>query len=161
MLAIFAKYHVTTFCAPPTIYRFLHQGGSFQVRSVRSDSMLTIAGEPLNPEVYHQFQPGDRPAQLMEGFGQTETTRHHRQLHLVSTPSPAPWASPRPLYDVDLVDDDGNSVRGTARWAKSSCAHAMKARPCGMFTGYYQRRRADARGLARRCLSHGRHRLAR
>ncbi|MBE6884899.1 MAG: acetyl-CoA synthetase [Ruminococcaceae bacterium] len=101
------KYHITTFCAPPTIYRFFIKEGmeGYDLSSLR---YATTAGEALNPEVYNRFfeYTGLR---LMEGFGQTETT-----LALFNapgtTPKPGSMGKPSPLYDVRLVDEDYNPV---------------------------------------------------
>ncbi len=107
MLKRIAKYKVTTFCAPPTIYRFLIKEDltKYDLSSVK---YCTTAGEALNPEVFNRFKEltGIR---LMEGFGQTETTL----CLLTSTwmdPKPGSMGKPSPLYDMDLVDENGKSV---------------------------------------------------
>ena len=100
-------YHITSFCAPPTIYRFFIKEGmdGFDLSSLR---YATTAGEALNPEVYSRFYEYTG-LKLMEGFGQTETT-----LLLYNapgtTPKPGSMGKPSPMYDVCLRDDDLNPV---------------------------------------------------
>ena len=72
LLPLFHKYQITTFCAPPTMYRFFIKE-DLSKYDLSSLTHATIAGEPLNPEVFYQFQKATG-LQLMEGFGQTETT---------------------------------------------------------------------------------------
>ena len=107
LLERIAKYKVTTFCAPPTIYRFLIKEdlSEFDISSV---NYCTTAGEALNPEVFNRFKDLSG-IKLMEGFGQTETT-----LCLMTTPwmepKPGSMGRPSPAYDMDLVDEEGNGV---------------------------------------------------
>lgn len=107
MLKRIEKYKVTTFCAPPTIYRFLIKEdlSRFDLSSLKYG---TTAGEALNPEVFNRFKD-ITGIELMEGFGQTETT-----LCLATTtwmkPKPGSMGRPSPAYDMDLVDENGNSV---------------------------------------------------
>ncbi|MCX7773227.1 MAG: AMP-binding protein [Clostridia bacterium] len=107
MLKRIEKYKVTTFCAPPTIYRFLIKEDltRFNLSSLK---YATTAGEALNPEVFNRFLE-ITGLKLMEGFGQTETT-----LCLATTtwmePKTGSMGRPSPAYDMDLVDENGNSV---------------------------------------------------
>lgn len=107
MLGRIAKYKVTSFCAPPTIYRFLIKE-DLSKYDLSSVDYCTTAGEALNPEVFNRFK-ALTGIKLMEGFGQTETT-----LCLMTTPWMEPksgsMGKPSPGYDMDLVDEDGNSV---------------------------------------------------
>ncbi|MDR2933554.1 MAG: AMP-binding protein [Oscillospiraceae bacterium] len=107
LLAVISKHKVTSFCAPPTIYRFFIKENTenFDFSSVK---YATTAGEALNPEVYNRFMELTG-LHLMEAFGQTETTV--LTLNLVgTTPKPGSMGKPSPLYNVDLVDEDGQSV---------------------------------------------------
>jgi len=107
MLRMLEKYRVTSFCAPPTIYRFLIKENlaSYNLSSLKWG---TVAGEPLNPEVFQQFYKATG-VKLREGFGQTETTP------ILLTPK---WMEPKvgsmgkpsPHYTIRLLDDDGNDV---------------------------------------------------
>lgn len=107
MLKRIAKYKVTTFCAPPTIYRFLIKEDLLKY-DLSSVKYCTTAGEALNPEVFNRFKKLTG-IKLMEGFGQTETT-----LCLMTTnwmePKPGSMGRPSPGYEMDLVDENGNSV---------------------------------------------------
>ncbi len=107
VLHMIEKYRITTFCAPPTIFRFFIKEGiaNYDLSSLK---YATVAGEALNEEVYNKFKE-ITGLSLMEGFGQTETTLTVANLH-GSTPKPGSMGRPSPLYDVDLVDEDGNSV---------------------------------------------------
>ncbi len=127
------KYKVTTFCAPPTIYRFLIKEDltRFNLSSLK---YCTTAGEALNPEVFNRFRQltGIR---IFEGFGQTETT-----LCLVTPtwmePRPGAIGKPSPAYDMDLVDEDGNSVEPGE--VGEIVLRLDKEIPCGLMMGYYR-----------------------
>ena len=107
LLTRLEKYRVTTFCAPPTIYRFLIQE-DLSKYNLSSITHATIAGESLNPEVYEQLKKMTG-LKIYEGFGQTETTL------TVFTPY---WVEPRPgsmgmasyFYDMMIADENGNEV---------------------------------------------------
>ncbi len=101
------KYKVTTFCAPPTIYRFfIKEGlGDYNLSSLRYS---TTAGEALNPEVYHRWLEFTG-LKLMESYGQTETVMQTANF-VGTTPKPGSMGKPSPLYHIKLVDEDGNEV---------------------------------------------------
>ncbi len=101
------QYRITTFCAPPTIYRFFIKEG-MEGYDLSSLTYATTAGEALNPEVYNRFldYTGLR---LMEGFGQTETVLSLANL-VNSTPKPGSMGKPSPLYQVEVVDSEGVPV---------------------------------------------------
>lgn len=128
------QYKVTTFCAPPTIYRFFIKEGmdGYDFSSVK---YATTAGEALNPEVYNRFyeQTG---LKLMEAFGQTEMTV--MTLNPVgTTPKPGSMGKPSPLYHVDLVDEDGRSVPpGEVGELVLRLEEGKKQ--IGLFDGYYK-----------------------
>jgi acetyl-CoA synthetase len=107
ILPMFAKYGITTFCAPPTMYRFLIREdlSKFDLSSVKH---ATIAGEALNPEVFHQFKK-HTGLSLMEGFGQSESSVLIGNIAGM-TPKPGSMGRPTPLYDIDLVDSDCKPV---------------------------------------------------
>ncbi len=107
MLAMIQKYRITTFCAPPTMYRFFIKEG-MEGYDLSGLKYATTAGEALNPEVYNRFLEYTG-LKLMEGFGQTETTLVLTNL-VGTTPKVGSMGKPSPLYDVDLVDEDGNTV---------------------------------------------------
>ncbi|MCI8600149.1 MAG: AMP-binding protein [Oscillospiraceae bacterium] len=107
VLHMIEKYRITTFCAPPTIFRFfIKEGmGSYDLSSLK---YATIAGEALNEEVYHRFKEMTG-LPLMEGYGQTETTLVVGNLR-ENLVKPGSMGLPSPLYDVDLVDEDSLSA---------------------------------------------------
>ncbi len=134
ILPLFAKYHVTTFCAPPTMYRFMIREdiAKYDMSSLQH---ACIAGEALNPEVYHQFCHATG-CTLTEGFGQSETTVVIGNL-IGTTPKPGSMGKPSPLYSVDLVDHGGNSVEVGQVGEIVVRSPRDESRPCGLFTCYY------------------------
>ncbi len=133
ILPMFAKYQITTFCAPPTMLRMLIKEdiSQYDLSSIRH---MTTAGEALNPEVYLQFEKATG-LQIMEGFGQTETTLSIANL-MGGTHKLGSMGKPSPLYDVDIVDADGNSVAdGEVGEIVIKTSHKV---PCGLFLGYYR-----------------------
>ncbi len=132
ILPMFAKYKITTFCAPPTMYRMLIKQDLSQY-DLSSIKYATTAGEALNPEVFYQFKKATGLT-IMEGFGQTETTLCIGNL-VGTTPKPGAMGKPIPLYDLDLVDTDGNSV-GVGENGEI-VVRTDKWVPCGLFLGYH------------------------
>ena len=132
ILPMFAKYNITTFCAPPTMYRMLIKQdlGKYDLTSIQH---ATIAGEALNPEVFHQFRK-HTGLSLMEGFGQSETTVMIGNL-VGMRPKPGSMGRPVPLYPVDLVDGEGNSVPDGQ--VGEIVIRAERTDVCGLFRGYY------------------------
>ena len=133
ILPMFAKYHITTFCAPPTMYRFFIKEdlSKFDLSGIEYS---TTAGEALNAEVFDQWRKATGLT-IMEGFGQTETTLSICNL-VGTTPKPGAMGRPSPQYDVDLVDEDGNSV--PVGETGEIVIHVDKSTPCGLFKGYYR-----------------------
>ena len=127
ILPLFAKYHITTFCAPPTMYRMLIKQdiSRFDLSSIEHAS---TAGEALNPEVFRQFQKTTGLA-IMEGFGQSESTLIIGNLNGNSHKFGS-MGKPVPLYDVHLLDIDGNEV-GTGETGEI-CINISKGLPCGL-----------------------------
>ncbi|MDD5898444.1 MAG: AMP-binding protein [Clostridia bacterium] len=132
ILPLFGKYRITTFCAPPTMYRMMIKEDLTQY-DFSSVVRATTAGEALNPEVYYQFEKLTG-LQLIEGFGQTETTLSIANLvgnaHKVGSMGKA-----SPLYDIALLDPDGNPV--APGQSGEICIRTSEKRPCGLFLGYY------------------------
>ncbi len=132
ILPMFEKYHITTFCAPPTMYRMLIKD-DLSKYSYSSLQHATTAGEALNPEVFKQFEAATG-LQIMEGFGQSETTCLLGNLagdsHKVGS-----MGKPCPIYDVHLVDPEGADV-GTGETGEIVIRTADHV-PCGLFMGYY------------------------
>ena len=133
ILPMFKKYNITTFCAPPTMYRFFIKE-DLSKYDLSSLKYSTVAGEALNPEVYNKWLE-ITGLKLMEGFGQTETTLTVANLYGM-TPKPGSMGKPSPLYDVDIVDPSGNSVKPGE--TGEIVIKTDKKKPCGIFMGYYR-----------------------
>lgn len=131
ILPLFAKYKITTFCAPPTMYRFFIKE-DLSKYDLTSLKYCTIAGEALNPEVFKQFYNATG-IKLMEGFGQTETTLTVANL-IGMEPKPGSMGKPNPQYDVDIVDENGKSVE--AGVVGEIVLHTDKEQ-VGLFKSYY------------------------
>ena len=132
ILPLFAKYNITTFCAPPTMYRFFIKE-DLSKYDLSSIEYATTAGEALNPEVFNQFKKATGLT-IMEGFGQTETTLSIANF-VGSTPKIGSMGKPSPLYDVVVLDPDGNECQTGD--AGEICIRTKNGAPCGLFTGYY------------------------
>ncbi len=132
ILPMFAKYQITTFCAPPTMLRMLIKEdiSKYDLSSIQH---MTTAGEALNPEVYKQFEKATG-LQIMEGFGQTETTLSIGNL-LGAPHKLGSMGKPMPLYDVDLLKPDGTPA-GLGENGEIVIKTSDKI-PCGLFLGYY------------------------
>lgn len=127
------KYRITSFCAPPTVYRFMiHE--NLDNYDLSSLEYCTTAGEALNPSVYDKFfqRTGIR---LMEGFGQTETTMTLGTMPWVQ-PKPGSMGLPNPQYDIDLIRPDGSSCEDGEKG--QIVVKVGKDKPLGLFKGYYR-----------------------
>lgn len=133
LLRVIEKYKVTTFCAPPTIYRIFvkHELDKYDLSSLR---YVTNAGEALNPEIYKQFYKATG-LRLMEGYGQTETTLLIANL-VGSTEKVGSMGKPNPLYDVALMDEEGNFL-GPDEVGEFVVRPAENGRQYGIFSGYH------------------------
>ena len=134
MLKMIEKYQLTTFCVPPTMYRFLLQEdlSKYDLSSIKHAG---TAGEPLNPEVFNQFYEATG-LKLYEGFGQSESSVLLFNSQWIE-PNPGSTGKPAPLYDIDLVDDEGNSVP-VGEEGEIVIKNLDKNFPVGLFKGYYE-----------------------
>lgn len=132
ILPMFAKYNITTFCAPPTMLRMLIRGdlSKFDLSSIHH---MTTAGEALNPEVFKQFKEATG-LEIMEGFGQTETTLAIANLY-GTIPKIGAMGKASPQFDIDIVDADGKSV--PTGEVGEIVIHTKENIPCGLFKEYY------------------------
>ncbi|MBR5538879.1 MAG: AMP-binding protein, partial [Clostridia bacterium] len=132
ILPMFKKYNITTFCAPPTMYRMLIKQdlSKYDLSSIHH---ATTAGEALNPEVFYQFEKATG-LQIAEGFGQTEMTLGIANL-LGTMLKPGAMGKPVPGYGIDLVDTDGKPVEDGVNG--EIVIRAEKGKTCGIFLGYY------------------------
>lgn len=129
-----SEYKVTTFCAPPTIYRFMIQEdlSAYDLSSLR---LALTAGEPLNSEVFNRFKAATG-LPILEGFGQTEGIVLCASFPWV-TPRPGSMGKPSPLYNIDIIDDAGESCPpGTeGRFVVTGLENGS---PPGLFKEYYR-----------------------
>jgi acetyl-CoA synthetase len=127
------KYHITSFCAPPTVYRFMiHE--DFSKYDLSSLRYCTTAGEALNPAVFDKFHELTG-IMLMEGFGQTETTMTLGTMPW-NKPKPGSMGLPNPQYDIDLVKPDGTPCEDGEKGEIVVRTGTMK--PIGLFKEYYR-----------------------
>ena len=133
ILPLFAKYHITTFCAPPTMLRMMVKEDLTQY-DFSSIKHMTTAGEALNPEVAKQFEKATGLT-IYEGFGQTETTLTVANFggNAVKMGSMG-MASPQ--YRIDLVDSDGNPVNDGE--TGEIVVRLDEGNPLGLFREYYR-----------------------
>ena len=143
LLSQIEKYRVTSFCAPPTIYRFMIREdlSKYDLSSLR---YCTTAGEALNPAVFDKFKELTG-IQLMEGFGQTETTMTLGTMPWTK-PKPGSMGIPNPQYDIDLLKPDGTPcedgekgeivIRVQSPKLEVHCPGLKK--PIGLFKEYYR-----------------------
>jgi acetyl-CoA synthetase len=133
MMDVIVKHKVTTFCAPPTIYRFLIKE-DLSKYDLSNLKYCAVAGEPLNPEVYKQFLDATG-IRLMEGYGQTELTVCVATYPWM-TPKPGSMGKPSPGYDLDIVNDQGKSC--DVGEEGQIVVYTGKRIPPGMFEEYYR-----------------------
>ncbi len=132
ILPMFAKYHITTFCAPPTMLRMMIKQdiSKYDLSSVRH---MTTAGEALNPEVYRRFEEATG-LQILEGFGQSESTMMIGNMigapHKIGS-----MGKPAPIYKIHIVDPDGKDV--PVGETGEIVVDISEGAPYGLFTGYY------------------------
>ena len=132
ILPMFAKYKITTFCAPPTMLRMMIKQdiSKYDFSSVKR---MTTAGEALNPEVYRQFEKATG-LQIMEGFGQTETAVII--CNMVGAPHKiGSMGKPSPIFNIHLIDKDGNEVPDGE--PGEVVIDISKGMPCGLAVYYY------------------------
>ncbi len=127
------RYGVTSFCAPPTIYRFLIRE-DFSKYDLSKLKWATVAGEPLNPSVYETFyrQTG---LKLHEGFGQTETTLQIATFPWME-PKPGSMGVPSPQFGVQLVDPDNHPCEDGE--VGQIVIRTSDRKNVGLFSGYYR-----------------------
>ncbi len=134
LLEKLAHYRVTTFCAPPTIYRFMIQEklSDFDLSHLR---LALTAGEPLNPEVFNRFK-AETGLEILEGFGQTEGSVLCASFPWFP-PRPGSMGKPAPLYKLDIVDDDNCSCPAGTEGRVVVTGLDQGSIP-GLFCGYYR-----------------------
>lgn len=127
------KYHITSFCAPPTIYRFMIQE-DFSKYDLNSLEYCTTAGEAMNPSVAETFQKLTG-VQIYEGFGQTETTMTLGTFPWIK-PKPGSMGKPNPQYDVHILRPDMTECEDGEKG--EICIRIGDDKPIGLFKYYYR-----------------------
>ena len=133
MLEIICKYKLTSFCAPPTIYRFFIKE-DLKKYDFSALKHCSVAGEPLNPEIFDQFLSGTG-IKLRECYGQTELTVSLCTWPWLE-PKPGSMGKPAPGYDIDLLREDGTPCNMGEEG--QIVVRTDKRKPWGMFGGYYR-----------------------
>ena len=133
ILRMMEKYRITSFCAPPTIYRFMIREdlSRFDLSSLE---YCTIAGEPLNPSVYEAFYQATG-IKMREGFGQTETCMTIGTFPWME-PKPGSMGVPNPAYDMSLLTPDGREAEDGEQGEIVLLTN--KRKPYGLFKEYYR-----------------------
>ena len=133
LITAVSRHGVNTFCAPPTIYRSLVKQDLSEI-DFSSFTHFTTAGEPLNPEVFRRWREisGHR---IFEAFGQSEGTPILGTYYFME-PKEGSTGKPNPLLNVDLVDEQGNSI-GTGEEGLI-VLRVGDGKPAGLFCGYYK-----------------------
>ena len=137
ILPMFAKYRITTFCAPPTMLRMMVREdiSKYDLSSVQH---MTTAGEALNPEVFKLFYEATG-LRINEGFGQTELTLAIGNM-LNDTIKVGSMGKPSPLYNIKLMTPDGKIA--DAGETGEIVVDTSNGIPCGLFKGYYNDQQA-------------------
>lgn len=133
MLRQIEKYRITSFCAPPTVYRFLIRE-DFTLYDLSSLRYCTTAGEALNAAVYQRFYELTG-IKLMEGFGQTETTMTLGTMPWME-PKPGSMGKPNCQYDIDLIRPDGTPCEDGEKG--EIVVRVGDVKPVGLFKEYYR-----------------------
>lgn len=131
LLEKFEKYHITSFCAPPTVYRFLilEDVKKYDLSALR---YCTTAGEAMNPSVFEKWQELTG-LMIREAFGQTETTLTIGTFPWM-TPKPGSMGIPSPGYDLDLLNAEGKSCKPGEQG--EIVIRTDRRRPLGLFREY-------------------------
>ena len=139
MMKQISKYGVTTFCAPPTTYRFFIKE-DLSKYNFSTLQYCVVAGEPLNPEVFEKFMEFTG-LQLMEGYGQTELIVCIATLPWMA-PKPGSMGKPVPCYEIMIINPDGKECdvgeegEIVIRVAENPGTKNLSAMPPGFFSGY-------------------------
>ena len=133
LLKILQDYRISSFCAPPTIYRFLIRE-ELERYDLSALKWCTTAGEALNPSVFDEWKQ-KTGITIYEAYGQTETTMVVGTYPWVK-PKPGSMGLPNPQYHIDIVDEQGNSVAPMEHG--ELVINVEKGKPLGLFKSYYR-----------------------
>lgn len=134
MLQMIAKFGLTTFCAPPTVYRFLVRQ-DLSKYDLSKCVRFSTAGEALNGEVFDKWleKTGKK---IYEGYGQSESTIICGNFLDYSPIHPGSMGLPNPLYKVEVLNPNGKPV--PAGEIGELCIHVEDGRPFGLLMGYHK-----------------------
>jgi acyl-coenzyme A synthetase/AMP-(fatty) acid ligase len=133
VLDLLAKYRISSFCAPPTLYRSLVQV-DFEGHDLSALRHCTSAGEPLNPEVIHAWRKSTGGLTVYEGYGQTETTcvvANYRSAEVRA----GSMGRPVPGWELDVVDDAGRALE---TGEVGNVVVRTSGPQVGLFPGYHE-----------------------
>lgn len=133
LLRVMQDYHITSFCAPPTIYRFLIREdiASYNLKTLE---YCTTAGEALNPSVFEEWTE-KTGVMIYESYGQTETTLVVGTYPWVK-PKPGSMGVSNPQYKIDVLDDEGKPA--STMQHGELVIDVKDGKPLGLFKGYYR-----------------------
>ena len=152
ILGVLQDNKVTTFCVPPTMYRFMLQN-DIKKYDLSSLTHCCSAGEALNPEIFNKWKEGTG-LEIYEGFGQTETTLCLGTLRNYSEPIPGFMGKPIPGYDMCIMHPTGrNCLPGEE--GEVCIRTSLKNKPCGLTFGYYCDDEANKKSWANGCFHTG------
>jgi acetyl-CoA synthetase len=143
ILSIIARARITSFCAPPTLYRLLVQA-DFSQHDLSALRHCTSAGEPLNPEVIRAWKEGTGGLTVYDGYGQSETTvlvANYRSMPV----RPGSMGKPVPGWDVEVLDEAGE--RADEDTVGNIAVRVTDPRPVGLFQAYHRDPEANARSF--------------
>lgn len=134
LLGVIEKYRLTTFCAPPTMYRFMLQE-TVEDYDLSSVEQWCTAGEPLNPEVFNRWEElTDK--KIASGFGQTEGTVLIANFEWFEA-KPGTLGKPSPIYDIHLLNAEGKDCENGEE-GEIVIRGLKENPPIGLFVGYYK-----------------------
>jgi acetyl-CoA synthetase len=143
ILSIIARARITSFCAPPTLYRLLVQA-DFSSHDLSALRHCTSAGEPLNPEVIRAWKEGSGGLTVYDGYGQSETTvlvANYRSMPV----RPGSMGKPVPGWNVEVLDESGNAAPTDT--VGNIAVSVTDPRPVGLFQEYYRDPEANAQSF--------------
>ena len=144
LLSVMEKYRLTTFCAPPTMYRFMLQEdvASYDLSSIKH---WCTAGEPLNPEVFNRWEKLTG-GKIHTGFGQSEVSVLLADFPWFK-PIPGAMGKPSPIYDIHLINSDGEDCENGEE-GEIVIKDVKNNPPVGLFVGYYKNPEETEKAMA-------------
>lgn len=144
ILSIVRDQRITSFCAPPTLYRLLVQA-DLSAHDLSTLRHCTSAGEPLNPEVIRAWKEGTGGLTVYDGYGQSETTLLVANYRTVDV-RPGSMGKPVPGWDVEVLDE-ASGGRAPDDTVGSIAVRVTDPRPVGLFDGYHRDEEANVKAF--------------